>query len=382
MRCFVGSVAGAGRDAGPGSLIVVVGLRQGRARSRREEGVQGGQRGIPGAGLQEGGRTLRRGAAERPEPRSGLLLPGNSYDNQYKPSKKGEPANDALLDKAVENYQMAAEKLRRRPRRDDKKLGQAVARSTCQAAYGPDKLNDPAKAEPIVQKMIQLEPSEPSELLRRSPRSTRTPAPTTRRRQTLHQGQGRAKPNDPAVYMTLAGYYNRQGQFDKTIEALEQRAANEPNNPEAFHTIATYYWDEAHRRRHAERQPRSASSSARASRRSTRRCRSRPTTSRRSLQGPAPPAPGQPGKGSGQAAGADQGSRQARATRPTSCASRRRQASARTNCSYVPYQPFGSRPSGICLTAFLSYPRHNRAVKYSGHSNSEFPSSGVSNEAL
>ena len=38
--------------------------------------------------------------------------------------------------------------------------------------------------------------------------------------------------------MTLAGYYNRQGQFDKTIEALEQRAAKEPNNPEAFYTIA------------------------------------------------------------------------------------------------------------------------------------------------
>ena len=33
-----------------------------------------------------------------------------------------------------------------------------------------------------------------------------------------------AKPNDPAVYMQLAGYYNRQGKFDKTIEALEQRA--------------------------------------------------------------------------------------------------------------------------------------------------------------
>ena len=36
---------------------------------------------------------------------------GNSYDNQYKPSKKGEADNDALLTKAVENYQMAAEKL-------------------------------------------------------------------------------------------------------------------------------------------------------------------------------------------------------------------------------------------------------------------------------
>src|ERR1041384_4970579 len=33
---------------------------------------------------------------------------GNSYDNLYKPSKKGEPANDQLLEKAVQNYQTAA----------------------------------------------------------------------------------------------------------------------------------------------------------------------------------------------------------------------------------------------------------------------------------
>ena len=47
--------------------------------------------------------------------------------------------------------------------------------------------------------------------------------------------------------MQLAGYYNRQGDFPKTIEALGQRVALEPNNPEAHYTVSTYYWDKAYR---------------------------------------------------------------------------------------------------------------------------------------
>ena len=54
-------------------------------------------------------------------------------------------------------------------------------------------------------------------------------------------------PNDALGYMLLAGYYNRQGQFDKTIEAWKTRAKAEPNNPEAWHTIAVYYFDKLHR---------------------------------------------------------------------------------------------------------------------------------------
>ncbi len=37
---------------------------------------------------------------------------GNSYDLQYKASKKGDAANDALLTKAGENYKLAAERER------------------------------------------------------------------------------------------------------------------------------------------------------------------------------------------------------------------------------------------------------------------------------
>src|SRR4051812_45271223 len=36
---------------------------------------------------------------------------GNSYDNQFKSSKRGDPNNDAFLTKAVENYKLCADKL-------------------------------------------------------------------------------------------------------------------------------------------------------------------------------------------------------------------------------------------------------------------------------
>jgi predicted Zn-dependent protease len=113
------------------------------------------------------------------------------------------------------------------------------------AAYGADKLNDPAKAEPVVQKMIQLEPGEPTYYFQLA--KIYEDAGAYDEAEKMLQMAKAAKPGDPTVYMTLAGYYNRQGHFDKTIEALEERAAKEPNNPEAFYTIATYYWDEAYR---------------------------------------------------------------------------------------------------------------------------------------
>src|SRR6266550_4441338 len=169
---------------------------------------------------------------------------GNSYDNQYKPSKKGEAANDALMTKAVENYQKASEKLSTSPDPEKKKLG-TLALQYLVAAYGADKLNDPAKAEPVVQRMIQLEPGEPTYYFQLA--KIYEDAGAYDEAEKMLQNAKAAKPGDPTVYMTLAGYYNRQGHFDKTIEALEERAAKEPNNPEAFYTIATYYWDEAYR---------------------------------------------------------------------------------------------------------------------------------------
>jgi len=169
---------------------------------------------------------------------------GNSYDNLYKPSKKGDAANDALLTKAVDNYTKAAETLSTSNDPIDKTLGKRSLEFLVNT-YGAEKLNDPGKAEPVLQKMIQQDPGDPGNYFQLA-KLYEDAGVYDAAEQMYIRGKD-AKPGDSAGYMQVAGYYNRQGQFDKTIEALEQRASREPNNPEAYYTIATFYWDKAFR---------------------------------------------------------------------------------------------------------------------------------------
>jgi len=183
-------------------------------------------------------------APETQPAKQALFFLGNCYDQLWKPSKKGEADNDALMQKAVDNYQKAAEKLASSNDPTDKTLAKRSLEFLV-AAYRADKLNDPAKAEPVVQRMIQLEPGEPTNYFQLA--TIYEEAGAYDEAEKVLQMARQAKPNDPAVYLTLAAYYNRQGQFDKTIESLEERAQKEPNNPEAFYTISVYYWEKAYR---------------------------------------------------------------------------------------------------------------------------------------
>jgi cytochrome c-type biogenesis protein CcmH/NrfG len=163
---------------------------------------------------------------------------GNSYDNLFKPSRKGEPENDGYLTKAIENYKKAADV------EVDPKI-KKLALEYLVAAYGPDKKDDMTQAEPLVQRMIQLDPSDPGNYFALA-KIYEDAGDYPKAEEQLIKARD-AKPNDSAVYLQLAGFYNRQEEFDKTIEALRQRASKEPNNPEAYYTIATYFWDKAYR---------------------------------------------------------------------------------------------------------------------------------------
>ena len=164
----------------------------------------------------------------------------NSYDNMYRPARKGEAANDELMNKAVENYKLASEKLTEEtvPKR-------SLALEFLVAAYGPDKLADPTQAEPVVKRMIELAPNEPANYFQLA-KIYEDSGEYQLAEETYLKGRD-SKPNDPTVYLTVAGYYNRQGDFPKLVENLRKRIELEPNNPEAHYTLATYHWDKASR---------------------------------------------------------------------------------------------------------------------------------------
>jgi tetratricopeptide (TPR) repeat protein len=164
---------------------------------------------------------------------------GNSYDQLYKPSKQGDPANDENLLKAVENYRLAIEKIK-----DTDPDAQKYKRWSYEwlvAAYGVDKLNDISKAEPVVRELVAMDPNEPSNY--QAMAKLYEEANRLAEAEAQFKKAVEVKPNDPYGHTLLAGFYNRQGRFEETMQAFENRANLEPNNPEAWHNIGAYYHD-------------------------------------------------------------------------------------------------------------------------------------------
>ena len=162
----------------------------------------------------------------------------NSYDNLFRPALRGEPDNDVLLEKAIDNYIASV----------DIQTNEAMRTLSMQylvAAFGPDKANDPAKQEPVVQQLITTDPTNPDNYFRLAKLYEDSGLYAEAEQVFLQVRDLRA--DDPTVYLQMAGFYDRNDEFEKTIEALRQRAVIEPDNPEAFYTISTFYWEKAFR---------------------------------------------------------------------------------------------------------------------------------------
>ena len=162
----------------------------------------------------------------------------NSYDNMYKPARRGEPQNDAFLDDAVRYYRLASERI------GDPNLRQ-LSMQYLVSVYGPDKANDPASSEPVLRQMILMDPENPDNYYALA--NLYEQSGLFEDADAVMQSIRNLRPEDPDVYLRLAGFYNRSGEFDLTIDALEARARIEPDNPEAFYTISTFLWEKAFR---------------------------------------------------------------------------------------------------------------------------------------
>ena len=162
----------------------------------------------------------------------------NSYDQQFRPALRGEPENDEMLDLAIENYITSAE------RQTYLEL-QTLSLQWLVEAYGPDKANDPASSEIVLQTMIDTDPENPDNFYRLA-RLYEDSGLFTEAEEVLIQVTG-ARPDDPAAYLQLAGFYQRNEEFDQMIAAFQRRVELEPENPEAYYTMATNYWQRAFR---------------------------------------------------------------------------------------------------------------------------------------
>jgi len=160
----------------------------------------------------------------------------NSYDNLYKPSRAGETENDEYMQKAIEWYKKAAEK-------EPDPIYRQRAMQYLVAAYGPEKLNQPQEAEPIVKQMIAIDPNdylnytELSKIYENAGRYDEAEAALLKAKEV--------KPKQPEVYAALSAYYNRQGEFDKTVDALNMAADLQPENPQGYQLVAVFYWEKA-----------------------------------------------------------------------------------------------------------------------------------------
>jgi hypothetical protein len=177
--------------------------------------------------------TLALSSPDNPNRGYSHFFLANSLDNLYRPTRVGEPENDALLTRAIDNYRLASETV-------TDPLWKRRSLEFLVAAYGPEKLNDPTQAEPIVKQMIALEPNESAHYFSLA-RIYEDSGEYELAEQTLMQAKD-VRGKDPGVFSYLAGYYERQGDFEKMLAALNDRVQLEPTNPEAHYAMSVAYW--------------------------------------------------------------------------------------------------------------------------------------------
>lgn len=163
----------------------------------------------------------------------------NAHDNNFKIARRGDPENDAHLPEAEKYYRLAYETMDPEAREGQGAIFRKRSLEYLVGLYGPDKLNDPEKAEAVGRQIVELDPNDVNNYFGLA-KLYEDAGRIDEAEEMLQKAQS-VEPRSVDVQLQLAGYYNRQGEFDKTMEAFERRIELEPNNPEAYHTVAGYF---------------------------------------------------------------------------------------------------------------------------------------------
>ena len=159
----------------------------------------------------------------------------NALDNQYRPSRRGEPGNDRLLEAARDHYTTASDLL----------VGpdqMVVLKRTLQylaAIYSRDKLNQPDQAEPVVRRLIALDPADPGSYFALV-KIYEDAGKIEDAEEILRQAQA-ASPDKTEVWLASAQFYNRTGEFDRAMESFQRITQIEPTNPQHVYQMAVFY---------------------------------------------------------------------------------------------------------------------------------------------
>ena len=135
---------------------------------------------------------------------------------------RARPRTTRCLTKAIENYKLAAEK------ETDPKM-KKLALDYLVAAYGPDKLDDPTQAEPIVQQMIQLDPSDTTNYFVLA--KIYEDAGKIEQAEAMLMKAKEVKPKEPRSTSSSRASTSARASSTKLIDAVQQRADARAEQP-------------------------------------------------------------------------------------------------------------------------------------------------------
>ena len=182
---------------------------------------------------------------DAPELTPAYFFPRNSLDNLYKPSKKGEAANDALMESAVKYYpDRRGQAVGVQDNPEFKKLGKLSMQYLVAACNFLDDSNNPAESGAGAAAHDSGRSGRPGQLLPAGAPLQGSSRGSTTRRSGFPAPRRTIRPNDASVYTSLTSCstttrHFRQDNRGARTAGGEGRRIPKPGKP------CVYYQDEA-----------------------------------------------------------------------------------------------------------------------------------------